>query len=86
MWCGLRQKWSDDTVPTKNAISQIARQLLTAIEALPDAEREPVVAEHLTRHPVGAGALPEAALVELADELFRSYDAEEAADATRPTD
>lgn len=66
-------------------MSQTARQLLTAIEALPDAEREAVVAELLTRHPVGAGDLPEVALVELADELFRSYDAEEAADAPRPT-
>ena len=66
-------------------MSQTARQLLTAIEALPDAERETVVAELLTRHPVGAGDLPEAARVELAGELYRSTDAEEAADATRPT-
>jgi hypothetical protein len=66
-------------------MSQTARQLLNAIEALPDAEREAVVAELLTRHPVGAGDLPDAALVELADELFRSYDTEESADATRAT-
>lgn len=65
-------------------MSTAAEQLLTAFDALPVADREAVVAELLTRHPVGAGDLPDAARVELADELFRAYDAEEAADATRP--
>lgn len=65
-------------------MSDTAQQLLDAFDTLPDDEREAVVAELLTRHPVGAGDLPDAALVELADELFRAYDAEEAADATPP--
>jgi hypothetical protein len=61
-----------------------ARQLLAAFDTLPDDDREAVVAELLNRHPVGAGDLSDAARVELADELFQAYDAEEAADATLP--
>ena len=60
------------------------QQLLAAFDALPDEDREVVVIELLTRHPVGAGELPDGAFVELADELFRAYDADEAADATSP--
>ena len=63
-------------------MSDTARQFLEAFDTLPEAEREAVVAELLIRHPVGAGDLPDAGLVELADELFRAYDAEEAADAS----
>jgi hypothetical protein len=65
-------------------MSAAAQQLLAAFDALPDADREAVVAALLTRHPVGGGAVSDAAFVELADELFRGYDAEEAADATAP--
>ncbi len=61
-----------------------AKQLLVAFEALPETERVAVIAELLTRHPVGVGDLPDAALVELTDELFRVYDAEEAAQGVRP--
>jgi hypothetical protein len=61
-----------------------AQQILAAFDALPDDEREAVLAELLTRRPIGTGELPEQALVELAEELFLSYDAAEAADATRP--
>lgn len=71
--------------PTEDVMSDTARQLLDAFDALPEAERETVVAELLTRHPVGAGDLPDAGLVELADELFRANDAEEATDATDPS-
>jgi hypothetical protein len=61
-----------------------AQQLLAAFDALPAAEREALLNELLTRHPVGAGELPDESLVELADELFRGYDAEEAGRAAPP--
>jgi hypothetical protein len=59
-------------------MSAAAQQLLAAFDALPKAEREAVVAEILARHPVGVGEVPDAAFVELGDELFRTYDEEEA--------
>jgi hypothetical protein len=65
-------------------MSAAALRLLAVFDALPDAEREAVLAELLVRHPVGAGELPDAALVELAEERFLAYDAEEAADGTPP--
>ena len=71
-------------LPTEDVMSDTARQLLDAFDTLPETEREAVVAELLTRHPVGAGELPDAGLVELAEELFRAYDAEEAAEHSRP--
>lgn len=61
-----------------------ARQLLTAFDALPGDDRDAVLGELLLRRPVGGGDLPAAALDELADELFRSYDAAEAVDAAPP--
>jgi hypothetical protein len=57
-----------------------AREVLAAFEALPPAEQREVVAEILRRN-TEYGDLPEAALDELAAELFRTYDAEEAARA-----
>ena len=65
-------------------MSTAAQQLLAAFDALPPDERDAVVAELLIRHSVGAGELPDAALVELAEERFLAYDAEEAADSTPP--
>lgn len=65
-------------------MSAAALELLDAFDALPDGDREAVVAALLTRHPAGAGDLPAAALVGLAEELFLAYDAEEAADAAPP--
>lgn len=62
-------------------MSAAAKELLAAFDALPDIDREAVVAELLTRHPVGAGDLPDAAFEELAEELFLTYDAAEADDA-----
>lgn len=58
-----------------------ARELLTAFDALPADERDAVIEALLLRRPVGAGDLPDAAFEQLADELFQSYDAAEAADA-----
>jgi hypothetical protein len=56
-----------------------ARQLLAAFETLSPAEKHQVAVEILRR--AAPDDLSEAALAELADELFRSYDAEEAARA-----
>jgi len=60
-------------------MSTAAKELLAAFDALPAANREAVLAALLTRYQVGAGDLPDAALVELADELFAALDAEESA-------
>jgi hypothetical protein len=57
-----------------------AQELLAAFDALPPAEKKQVTAEILRRS-CSEGDLPESALDELAAELFRSYDAEEAARA-----
>lgn len=65
-------------------MSAAALQLLAAFDALSDADREAVLAELLVRRPVGAGKLPDVALVELAEERFLAYDAAETADATPP--
>jgi hypothetical protein len=55
-----------------------ARDVLKAFEALAPAEQQQVAAEIL-RRTAPEGDLPEAALDELAAELFRGYEAEEAA-------
>jgi hypothetical protein len=65
-------------------MSAAARELLTAFDALPDPDREAVFHALLARQPFGEGALPEAAFTELAEELFLTYDAAEAADAAAP--
>jgi hypothetical protein len=65
-------------------MSAAAQQLLTAFDALPAAERDAVMAELLARYPLRTGDLPDAALTELAEELFLAYDAEEADNATPP--
>jgi hypothetical protein len=57
-----------------------ARDVLAAFDALPPDEQHRVAAEIL-RRTATADDLPEAARTELAAELFRSYDAEEAARA-----
>lgn len=57
-----------------------ARNVLAAFDALPPDEQQQVAAEIFRRTPT-AGDLPEAALDELAAELFRSYEAEEEARA-----
>jgi hypothetical protein len=55
-----------------------AREVLAAFEALPPADQQQVAAEILRRFS-GTGDLSEAAFDELAAELFRNYEAEEAA-------
>ncbi len=59
-------------------MTEAARQLLNAFEALPPVDQQEVAAE-IVRRATPVGDVPEAAFDELADELFRSYDAEEAA-------
>jgi hypothetical protein len=61
-------------------MTEAARELLRAFESLPPADQQQVTAEILRRS-AGPEGLSETALHGLADELFRSYDAEEAADA-----
>lgn len=55
------------------------KQLLDSFEALPEPDRHQAAVEILRRTLTPThGQLPEAALVEAADELFRVLDAEEA--------
>lgn len=61
-------------------MSTAARDLLSAFDALTPQEQQEVAAEIL-RRTAPAGDLPDAAFDELAAELFRGYDAEEAAGA-----
>jgi hypothetical protein len=60
------------------------RQLLDSFDALSEADKHQAAVEILRRFPGAAqGDVPEAALVEAADELFRALDAEEAGHAPR---
>lgn len=59
-------------------MSETMRDVLRAFDALPAAEQNQVAAEILRRCTSEMG-LSDAALDELTAELFRSYDAEEAA-------
>ena len=61
-------------------MTQAALELLMTFDALAPSDQEEVAAEIL-RRALPSDDLPEEALHELADELFRGYDAEEAAHA-----
>jgi hypothetical protein len=61
-------------------MTQAAHEVLVAFEKLPVADQRQVAAEVLRRY-AASEELSEAALHEMADELFRGYDAEEAARA-----
>ena len=61
-------------------MTQAGRHVLTAFDALSPVEQSQVAAEILRRSAT-SGGVSEATLHELADELFRGYDAEEAARA-----
>jgi hypothetical protein len=58
-------------------MTEAIRDVLAAFDALSPAEQQQVAVEILCRS-TPAEDLPEAALDELAAELFRAYDAEEA--------
>jgi hypothetical protein len=65
-------------------VTAAVQQLLEAFDALPEADQHRAAVEILRRVlPADAGDVPESALVEAADELFRALDAEEAAHAPR---
>jgi hypothetical protein len=64
----------------RSSMTADVRDLLAAFDALPPAEQQQMAAEIL-RRTAGAGDLTEAALDELAAELFRADDTEEAAGA-----
>ena len=59
------------------------RQLLDAFDALPDADKHQAAVEILRRLGPAEGDVPEAALLQAADELFRALDGEEAGPAHR---
>lgn len=61
-------------------MSTDAQNLIQAFDALP-ASAQHEVAVAILRRTATMDDIPEAALTELADELFRSYDAEESAHA-----
>src|SRR5260370_27885348 len=75
--CG---RYHPGRIPRRLAMTEPVRDLLRAFDALPPAEQDQVAAEILRRW-APAADLPEAVLDELAAELFRGYDAEEAARA-----
>jgi hypothetical protein len=59
------------------------QQLLDSFDALAEPDKHRVAVEILRRETAIQGDVPEAALIEAADELFRALDAEEAAHAQR---
>ena len=61
-------------------MTETARDVLTAFDALDPADKRQVAAEILRRS-AGQDDLPNQAFDELAAEVFRGYDAEEAAGA-----
>lgn len=62
-------------------MSAAALALLAAFDALPDADRDLVVGELLLRQPAGSEDMSDEAFVALADEVFLTCDAAEAAGA-----
>jgi hypothetical protein len=59
------------------------QQLLQSFDCLSEADKHQAAMEILRRVVPAQGELPDSALVEAADELFRALDAEEAANAER---
>jgi hypothetical protein len=65
-------------------MSAAVQQVLDSFDSLAEADKHQVAIEILHRVAgAGTGDLPEEALVEAADELFRSLDVEEARHAAR---
>jgi hypothetical protein len=70
----VRLVWAFSRVPVNPSL----RQLLAAFDVLPEADQHRAFVEILRRvSPATQADLPESALVEAADELFRALDAEE---------
>jgi hypothetical protein len=64
-------------------MSSAVQHVLDSFDALAPAEKHQAAVEILRRLGPHEGDVPESALVEAADELFRALDAEEARDAKR---
>jgi hypothetical protein len=65
-------------------VNPAVQQLLESFEALSEADKHRVAVAILRRiSPIAEGDVPDSALVEAADELFRALDAEEAGHAQR---
>jgi hypothetical protein len=63
-------------------VSSAVQQILDTFDALSEADKHHAAVEILRRVlPAAEGDIPESALVEAADELFRALDAEEATHA-----
>jgi hypothetical protein len=68
----------------RKPVNTAVQQLLASFDALPRADQHQAAVEILRRvSPLAEGDVPEAGLVEAADELFRALDAEEAGHARR---
>jgi hypothetical protein len=65
-------------------VNPTVQQLLDAFDALPEPDKHQAAVEIFRRvSPTTEGDVPESALVEAAEELFRALDAEEAGHAQR---
>jgi hypothetical protein len=65
-------------------VNTAVQQLLDAFDALPEPDKHQVAVQILRRVlPATEGDVPESALIEAAEELFRALDAAEAAHAQR---
>jgi hypothetical protein len=68
----------------RKPVNTPVQQLLESFDALPEADKHRAAVEILRRASATVeGDVPESALVEAADELFRALDAEEAGHAPR---
>jgi hypothetical protein len=68
----------------RKPVNPAVQHLLESFDALPEADKHRAAVEILRRTSTAAeGDVPEGALVEAAEELFRALDAEEAARAQR---
>jgi hypothetical protein len=73
-----------ETTLGRKPVNTAVQQLLASFDALSRADQERAAVEILRRvSPPVEEDVPEAALVEAADELFRALDAEEASHARR---
>jgi len=62
-------------------MSTTVQHFMTAFDAIPDSDRETVLGELLIRNPTGFGDIPHEGFDEITEELFLTYDAEEADDS-----
>jgi hypothetical protein len=64
-------------------LTTAVQELLNSFDALSKPEKQEAAVEIFRRVATDEGELPESALIEAAEDLFRALDAEEAADAER---